>query len=120
MSEFAVQLLDRIQTRVWQLLRGTAPKPSFALPRLREFPHTQSLPWDPCPPMLTIEELHLLRGLRQELNHELAEEEVISDREVLHFALQELQAKFRSSARTDILSRLAFHLWNVRRKKSVD
>ena len=116
MSESTLGLMERTQTRIRQLLRRANMKTS-ALPRLREFSLTENLPWDPRLPILTADQVHLLRGLCRELNDELACEEVISDRDVLHFALEELQAKFRSSARADILSRLSFHLWNDRQNK---
>jgi len=117
MSESTLGLRERMLTRIRQLLRRANMKTSLALPRLHEFSLTENLPWDPRLPILTADQVHLLRGLCRELNDELACEEVISDRDVLHFALEELQAKFRSSARADILSRLSFHLWNDRQNK---
>lgn len=88
MSDFAPQLIQRIQKRMCRLLGAANRKPASSLLRLREFPDFERLPWDPALPALTIQALQLLDGLRQELNDELAWEGGISDCDVLRFALQ--------------------------------
>lgn len=117
MSDFAPQLIQRIQKRMCRLLGAANRKPASSLLRLREFPDFERLPWDPALPALTIQALQLLDGLRQELNDELAWEGGISDCDVLRFALQELQSKCRNNVRQDLLLRLELHLWNARQNK---
>jgi hypothetical protein len=86
----------------------------ISIPPLRESSSSEHLPWEPGCIDLTPNERQVLVWLWRELTQELGPEEVISESDVLHFALQELQLKFRDSKRVDVLLRLGYYLSNVR------
>jgi hypothetical protein len=111
---FVQELLRAMQGRIRKrrhLANGRTP---ISILPLRPASPAKLLPWEPDRIELTLDELQLLAWLSQELNQELESEEVISQSDVLHFALQELQLKLRSSDREEVLLRLGFLLWNVR------
>lgn len=64
------------------------------------------VPWYRELPELRPEDLRLLRDLLREVNDALVADEMVSDRDVLHLALQELLYSLRSSAREDKVLRL--------------
>jgi len=113
MSRFVADLLRRMQGRICN--RGHANRRTLlSILPLRHSPPYEALPWEPSRIELTPHEVQLLACLWRELNQELAPEEVISESDVLHFALQVLQLKIQSGRLQDVLLRLGFHLCNER------
>ena len=115
MSEFGADLFRRMQARVRERSNPANRRALLSiLPLRKSSPRCERLPWEPDSIELTPVERQLLAWLSRELNHELAAEELISESDVLNFALQELQVKLQSGHRHDVLLRLASHLLNLR------
>jgi hypothetical protein len=113
MSEFVPELLRLVQAAIRKREHlANVQTPTSILP-LRESPPSEHLPWEPGSIEVTPDERQLLAWLWRELNQELGSEEEISESDVLHFALEQLQLKLRGSHREDVLPRLGYHLWNV-------
>jgi hypothetical protein len=103
MSEFVPELLRLMQSAIRKRSHlANGRKPISILP-VRQASPSERLPWEPGRIELTPDERQLLAWLRRELNQELGPEEVISESDVLHFALEQLQLKLRHSNREDIL-----------------
>lgn len=114
MSEFGADLFRRIQARVCKRTHLANRQTLISIFPLRPSSPSQHLPWEPNRIELTANERQLLAWLWRELNYELAQEELISESDVLHFALQELQMKLRTEHRQDVVLRLGFQLLNLR------
>ncbi len=119
MSNFLPSAVGRLQAKAREFLGPANKRIGIPVFRLRESTawKLKDMPWCPCVPQLTPEELHLLHILRQELIYDLGSAE-IDDCDVLLFALEELQLKIRKSSREDLFLRLRFHLWDVKGKGS--
>jgi hypothetical protein len=109
MNKFVTDLLRRMQGRI-----GNRRRTLISILPLRQSPPSERLPWEPSRIEVTPDAVLLLASLWRELNQEFAPEELISECDVLHFALQELQLKIHSGRRQDVLLRLGFHLCNER------
>ena len=115
MSEFGADLFRRMQARVRERSNPANRRALLSiLPLRKSSPRCERLPWEPDSIELTPVERQLLAWLSQELNCELAPEELISESEILNFALEELQLKLRGGNRQDVLLRLGFHVLNLR------
>lgn len=114
MSEFGADLFRRLQARVHKRSHLADRRTPISIFPFRPSPPSEPLPWEPNRIELTPDERQLLNWLWRELNHELAPEELVSESDVLHFALQELQRKLGSEHRQDVVLRLGFHLLNLR------
>jgi hypothetical protein len=67
-------------------------------------------PWYPEALELRPEDFQLLQRLRQELSDELEPGELVSDLDVLYFALQELACTLKLPSREDEVLKLLFYL----------
>lgn len=115
MSEFGADLFRRMQARVRERSNPANRRALLSiLPLRKSSPPSERLPWEPDRIELTPVERQLLAWLSRELNHELAPEELLSESDVLNFALQELQLKLQSGNRQDVVLRLRFHVLNLR------
>ena len=114
MSEFGADLFRRLQARVHKRSHLEDRRTLISIFPFRPAPPSERLPWEPKRIELTPDERRLVAWLWRELNHKLAPEELISESDVLNFALQELQMKLESENRPDVVLRLGFHLLNVR------
>ena len=115
MSEFGRDLFRRMQARVRERSNPANLRALLSiLPLQKSSPPSERLPWEPERIELTPLECQLLAWLSRELNHELAPEELLSESDVLNFALQELQRKLGSGNRQDVVLRLGFHVVNSR------
>lgn len=70
----------------------------------------RDVPWYPDVRELQPDNLQLLRSLRQQVSDELGPNEVVSDLDLVHFALRELSHALKSSAREDKILRFLFML----------
>lgn len=70
----------------------------------------RNVPWYPQALELRPEDFQLLQRLRQELSDELEPGELVSDLDVLYFALQELSVTLKSPSRKDEVLKLMFFL----------
>lgn len=113
MSESGADLFRRLQARVLKRSHLADRRAPISIFPFRPSPPSEPLPWEPNRIELTPDERQLLIWLCRELNHELAQEELISESDVLYFALQELQMKLDSEHRQDVVLRLGFHLLNL-------
>jgi len=115
MSEFGEDLVRRMQARVRERSHLANRRTLLSILPLRKSPSPpEPLPWEPDRIELTPVEHRLLTWLSRELNHQLAPEQLISESDVLNFALQELQMKLQSGEQQDVVLRLGFHLLNSR------
>jgi len=114
MNEFVAGLFRRMLARVRQGSHLANGRAMISILPLRRSPPSEPLPWEPATIELTPAERQLIASLWRELNHELRPEEVISESDVLTFALEELQLKLRSDDRHDLVRRLDFHLLSSR------
>jgi hypothetical protein len=114
MNEFVADLFRRILARVRQGSHLANGRAVISILPLRWSPTSEPLPWEPATIELTPVERQLIASLWREL-HELRPEGVISESDVLTFALEELQLKLRSYDRHDLVRRLNFHLLSSRR-----
>lgn len=112
MSEFGAHLFRRLQARVHKRGHLAGRSTLISIFPFRPSPPSEPLPWEPNRIELTPDERQLLAWLWRELNHGLAEEELISESDVVYFALQELEMKLGSEHRQDVVLRLGFHLLN--------
>jgi len=110
-SDLFRRMQARVRARSYALNRQTL----ISILPLRQSPPCEPLPWEPDRIELKPDERQLLACLCEELNHELSGEELISEADVLNFALHELQLKLTSGNRQDMVLRLGFHLLNLRR-----
>ena len=97
MSEFVPELLRLMVTAIRKpnhLANGRAP---ISLLPLRHSPPFERLPWDPGTIELTPDERQLLVWLWRELHQQLRPQKVMSESDVLYFALEQLQCFNRSS-----------------------
>jgi len=114
MSEFRADLFRRLQVRVHKRSHLADRRTLISIFPFRPSPPSERLPWEPNRIELTAKERQLLAWLWRELNHQLTPEELISESDVLDFALQELQMKLQTEHRRDVVLRLGFHLLNLR------
>jgi hypothetical protein len=109
MNNFVADLIQRMQGRI-----GNRRRALISILPLRESPSSERLPWEPSRIELAPQEVLLLAALWRELHQEFTHGGVMSEFDILHFALQELQLKIQSGRRQDVLLRLGFHLCNER------
>lgn len=115
MNEFVAGFLRRMLAGAGQLSPLANARALISILPLRRSPPFERLPWEPGSIELTPQERQLIASLWRELNHELAPEGVITESDVLNFALWELQLKLRSEHRQDVVARLDFRLLNLER-----
>ena len=115
MSDFVPELLRRIQVTIRERIDLSTGRTPISILPLRQSPFFERSPWEPRSIELTPDERRLLGWLCGELNQELGPANVISDSDVLCFALKQLQSKLRDSNREDVLLKLEYHLSNTRR-----
>lgn len=78
------------------------------------------VPWYPELTELQPEDFHLLHWLRAQVGDALGQDEIVSDLDVLHLALQELLYALRSPAREDKVLRLLFRLSSGEKNLKLD
>src|SRR5436309_331822 len=92
------------------------PKPQLAVQLY--FPSGQDplVYLGPHAPHLTPKEIELLHGIWLELSNEVAPDE-IHHHDVVHFALEQVQQDMRDSKRTEVISSLRHHLYEIRNRR---
>lgn len=116
MIDFGTSTIKRICARAQELFRDSERKPNFC-PQESSVWRSVERARSPQAPHFTPDDIELLHCLRQQLSRELGPDRTITDREVLYFALRELERSLRSARREDEVLRLRFQLWDAKSRR---